>query len=515
MSPVVLPAPARTAPKEVQTDQVDFDVVVRWLRRRDPVRWALTGMIVVWSLVFIRLGVQRHQRFGTFSFDLAIYDQGIWLLSRLKTPFVTIKGLHLFGHHMNPGLILLAPFYRLGAGPVFLLVVQVAAQASGAVAIYLLARDRLGERWLAVGLAGALLLNPTYQYLTWEFFHPDALAIAPLLFAYWAAREKRWGWFALAAVLAVACKEDVAPAVAVVGLLIWARGEKRIGMIVAGASAAWFVVATRVFMPHFLHGLNPFYDTYFGDFGSSAGEVVRNIATDPGKAIGVATRRDRVSYYRMMLAPVGFVALAAPGTLMVAAPMLAINALTTFPYAREIRYHYSALVVAGVMLATVEGVARVGVNPGMRRFMVGLVAATALASTVAWGPSPLGVKYHSGIWPLGQEDRRNDVKRAALKLLPRDASVAGTYYFNTHIAHREKIYDFPEPWKAVNWGIKGERLHDPGGVDWLVLDRLLFNDYDKKLVAQLLAGQFTVRFDKNDIIVAQRTAPGGRIDITP
>ena len=63
--------------------------------------------------------------------------------------------------------------------------VQVAVQASGAIAVYLLACDLLEERWPAVALAVVLLLNPTYQFLTWEFFHPDALAIALLLFAYW------------------------------------------------------------------------------------------------------------------------------------------------------------------------------------------------------------------------------------------------------------------------------------------------------------------------------------------
>ncbi|HWI05156.1 MAG TPA: hypothetical protein VNT52_15200, partial [Acidimicrobiales bacterium] len=62
---MVLPAPAPTLPTEETTDQVDLDFLVQWLKRRDPVRWALAGMILVWSLVFIRLGWQRHVRFGT------------------------------------------------------------------------------------------------------------------------------------------------------------------------------------------------------------------------------------------------------------------------------------------------------------------------------------------------------------------------------------------------------------------------------------------------------------------
>ena len=57
------------------------------------------------------------------------------------------------------------------------------------------------------------------------------------------------------------------------------------------------------------NGIGPFYDSFFGEFGSSAGEVVTNVASDPGKAFDVATRPNRMSYYRMMLAPVAFLSL--------------------------------------------------------------------------------------------------------------------------------------------------------------------------------------------------------------
>src|ERR1043165_6087083 len=49
----------------------------------------LGAMVVGWSVVFIVLGWIRHERFATFSFDLGIYDQAIWLLSRFRDPFVT------------------------------------------------------------------------------------------------------------------------------------------------------------------------------------------------------------------------------------------------------------------------------------------------------------------------------------------------------------------------------------------------------------------------------------------
>lgn len=483
--------------------------VGEWVRQQDPVSWVLAGAILVWSLVFVYLGWIRHTRYGTFAFDLGIYDQGTYLLSRLEEPFVTVRGLHLFGHHANFILVLFAPFYRLGiGGPIFLLVVQVAAQASGAVAIYLLAKERLADRWLAVVLGVVLLLHPSFQLQVLHFFHPDSLAIGPVLFAYWAARTERWRWFTVAAILAVACKEDVALVMAVLGGLVFVRGNRRVGVTTVACSIGYYLLATRILMPEFLGGLKPFYDSFFGEFGESPGEVARNVIANPSQAFNVATESDRLSYYRMMFAPVVFLPLAALPTLLVAAPMMLVIALTTWPYAREIQYHYSSLVLAGVILATVEGIASVTQNRGTRRFLVGLVAATSLAATVAWGASPISTKYRSGIWPLERE-ARVDTKEAAASLIPEGASVSAMYYFVPQLSHRERIYVFPVPWKPSNWAVTGENLHDPAEVDWLVLDQRLLSEDDEALASRLLGDEFIVRFDQDAIVVAERTrAPG-------
>ncbi len=505
MSPVALPAPARTPTPEVGGDYTDLDPLIRWLKKRDPVRWTLFGMIAVWSAVFIALGVRRHTQYATFGFDLGIYDQGIWLLSRFRDPFVTVRGLDLFGHHTNFILILLVPFYWLGAGPIFLLVVQVAAQGLGAVAVYLLARDRLEARWPAVAVASTLLLHPTYQFHVWEWFHPDVIAIPAVLFAYWAARSKRWRWFIVAAVVAALCKEDVALALVMIGVLVAVRGERRIGAIVAAVSAAWFLVCTRMLLPYF-NGIGPFYDSFFGEFGRSPTEVAGHVLSHPGDFVEVATEPDRMDYYRKLLAPMAFLPLLAIPTLFIGLPMVGVNILSTLPYLRDFKYHWSALVLAGVVLATVEAIAWMARNPTVRAFVIGLVVATSFASTVAWGPSPLSTQYRSGWWPLAS-DSRLAVKQAAVAMVPDDAATSAIYLFVPQMAHRVKIYEFPVPWRPINWAVDGENLDDPAGVEWLLLDRQLLDAADRTFVDGLLAHEFAVRFDKSDIVVAERVNP--------
>jgi len=466
--------------------------------------------VVWWSYEFIRLPMLRHDRFGTFGFDLAIYDQGAWLLSRFKDPFVTIRGLELFGHHASLFLLLFVPFYWLGAGPIFLLVAQVLSQASGAIAIFLLARHLLKSRWAALALGAALLLNPTYQWLTWEFFHPDAFGIGPLLFAYWAARTKRWRWFAVAAVLAVLCKEDFALAIAVLGVGVALRGDRQRGLIVAAASTAYFFFATRVLIP-VENGIGPFYDSFFGKLGNSPTQVVFNSIRHPTQTWNFASARDRKSWYWKMLAPWAFIPLLDLRVLAIALPTILINILSSFPYTRDYRLHYSAIVVSVCAITTVEAVAWVSRRSKERlatqASMVSVVFVVALICSVAWGCAPYSRGYRDGVWPL-QFDPRVALKEQAVRMVPSSAATSAAYNIDTHMAHRQRIYEFPVPWCNINWGVRGEHLDDPANVQYLLLDRtLITSPRDNALLADLLSSEFHILWQSDDLLVAKRIHP--------
>ena len=57
--------------------------------RRLPVpdsSFLLGGMMALFAGTFVWLAWLTHARFGTFGFDLGIFDQGVWLLSRSRIP---------------------------------------------------------------------------------------------------------------------------------------------------------------------------------------------------------------------------------------------------------------------------------------------------------------------------------------------------------------------------------------------------------------------------------------------
>ena len=85
-------------------------VAVDRLRRIHPAAWLSLLGVVVFAVVFGRLGVQHHRNFGTWAYDMGIYDQGFWLVSQGGQSFVTVRGLEFWGHHVNLVVLLFVPF---------------------------------------------------------------------------------------------------------------------------------------------------------------------------------------------------------------------------------------------------------------------------------------------------------------------------------------------------------------------------------------------------------------------
>ena len=82
-----------------------------------PSAWCVLLGALIFAVVFGRLGVQHHRNFGTWSFDMGIYDQAFWLVSRGKS-WITVRGIDVWGHHVNLIAFAFVPFYWLGAGPI-------------------------------------------------------------------------------------------------------------------------------------------------------------------------------------------------------------------------------------------------------------------------------------------------------------------------------------------------------------------------------------------------------------
>ena len=539
-----------------------FDAVGRFVERvfRDPfpALLVLAGMLL-FSMVFAWAHIQNHRAFATYSFDTGIYDQAVWALGHEGNPFMTVRGLHVHGHHVNLILYLLVPVSWLGGGAPAFLVIQTLVFAAGAWPVYLIGRKILarpptlvvsagpgrrsasglrgaaidGSRagpetatataMMACALALAYLLSPVIQWINQSHWHPEAFSGTAFLWAWWFAINKRWRAYGVAVVLVLATREEMALAVTMLGVVLliehrrslwtdfFTNRERRADVMPAVftifAGVSWFLIATKVIIPAFNDGRPPyFFKTFFGTFGGSAGSIVRTAVTDPGLVVSTVIKPDRVRYLRDLGLPTLFVFVLSPLHCLMMLPSLASNLLTDNTYAREIKYQYAAVLVGPMWIATLHGVAQVSRYRTWLKRLVIAVFVASLITNINYSPSPLSKASKNGTWST--PSARSAAQQAAVDMVPKNVGVAATYFLLTHLDQRKDVYDWPNPFKPSYWGnydpVKPTPNPDPARVSWIVADRMTMDDEGLALVASLTApgGRFEIYYDQADIVVA-------------
>lgn len=474
--------------------------------------------IAMFSVLFGTLAVVNHRNFGTWAYDAAIYDQAIWLVSRGQETFMSVRGMDVWGHHLNLVFFLFAPAYWLGAGPEFLYIVQNFVIALAALPIYLVAKQRFQRPSVGLLFAFAYLMYAPVQWISWINFHPEALCIAPFMFAWWFAMNKRWRWYFVSLFCVVMMREDAALAVIMLGVVLavtgWHSETRASDLRVAGGTVAfgalWYAIATQLVIPHFNDGSQAFYLEYFyGEWGGSLGGIARNVIRHPDRVIDMAMKPDRLDFYYKLGLPLGGFAILSPLHLLMAGPQMLASVIGAQPYARQILYQYPSIMIAPIVIASIEGAHFLWRRLRFMRWglYVWLIAA-AYISNVAWSNSPIG----NGFVVWAQDNPRREVFEEALDLVPGDAVVASTYNVGPHLSHREDSYDWPNPFWPAYWGNNDcARFPSASVVEYLVMDMGLFppGDINRTFVDALIAeDQFDVIFDDEQILVAKRVTPG-------
>ena len=264
----------------------------------------------------------------------------------------------------------------------------------------------------------------------------------------------------------------------------------------------WYVIATKFVIPHFNRGMQPFYIEYFySNYGKDVPTIVETMLRHPNRVISDATQPDRLRFYRDLALPLGGLPLVGPLALLMAVPQMLASVIGLSPYARSIHYQYTAMMIAPLLIAAIEGAPGVVAVQGHARHPPDLAVGCAYMTNVAWSPSPIGDAYN--VWARPTHARR-DARRvetgARRRFRHRDVHLAAA-----SVAPHQ-IYDWPNPWVPSYWGNDdGYRLPDPSTIDYIVLDQQQVGEAQKALVARLIApgGPYQVLFNVDDVLVAK------------
>ena len=410
----------------------------------------LIGLVLGYIAVFLTLVLMRYANYRGSEFDTAIFNQVIWLLARGKGAFSTIRGMNLFGDHMAPILFLLTPLYWLGGKAPALLTFQTVVLAVGAVPVYYLARDKIQSRWIAITLAATYLTYPAVQYVNLSDFHPEAIGLVCLLFAFLAIERKKFIWFYVLCGLAAICKEDMVLAVVVVGIVVYFLYDKRAGKWVTGVAFVYFLAAVFFLIPHFAPAGYQ-YSSRLGNFGKTPGEALKNFFLHPRRTFNILITRENLAYILELVLPVAFICFFAPVFLLPALPAFVINMISAFPPQHSIAYQYAAPIIPFVFIALIFGMKKLKKwTEGAfraRYVMAGVavvVILSSLATGVFFGPSPIAASFRAASYT---GDKHIEAMNNGIALIPANASVSAQTFLLAKLSSRRKIYQFPEPFR--------------------------------------------------------------------
>ena len=448
--------------------------------------WLATGLVallaVAFATFFIIYLTTRHNVYLTNAEDLGNMDQAIWntLHGRMlnqticntvnDTNCYSFSGITRFAIHFEPILFVVSLFYLIWPDPRMLQIIQTLVVASGAFPAFWLARLRLRNDLAGVGIAELYLLYPAQQFATISDFHAVTITAAFLLFTLYFMYTRRMVWLFVFAVLSMACKEEIPLVVAMFGLWsILFQQRWRSGLALTLLATGWAVVSFFI-IPHiFSPSGHSLVASRYASLGHTPLEIARTFLLHP---IGVLKQHvlehSHFFYLRLLLTPAGYLPVLAPWVLVLAAPSLAVNLLSSDSNMYSGTYQYNAEIVPVLIFATIEAMVLIlwlvqwGIGwlserkGGNSPVVMGTwrlrywVHGVLLAGLVGWVLlSVVKADYARGTMPFSQGVRwpvasaHTELAQHFIDMIPAEASVSAQSALVPHLSHRAHIYLFP------------------------------------------------------------------------
>jgi uncharacterized membrane protein len=470
---------------------------------RIPV-WTLVTIALLFSILFIADSIRIHDVLGTSAYDLGLFDQAFWLNSKLLSSFNTVRGMKIMGDHFSPIAYVFAPLYQIWPDIAWALAMQTLSVTMGGIILfYIVAHLLPGKPWLGLAVVAAYYLNPlVHNTLLWQY-HELVLASGLYMLLIWSYLKDRYRLYLVSMVLLLMCREDMPFTLAAFGVLAFIEKRGRYGWGAILLSVLWWILATRVAIPYF-NGIG-----YFRHTNGVLSTLFANIA-NPAFYFERLLDPHSIRYLLQVFLPIGLLGLFSPRYLIPALPTLATNVLVG-AYNVDIAYHYQVSIVPFLFWAAIMTIKKVDAKWAdiPRTALISTMAAVLLLGSF-WLFQSFSVVNVKAM-PQQYLDWKNTLpKREFLKNLNEEFGndgVAASDFLLPHLAHRQQIYLFPNPWQIHYWGVAGESPHHPNEIKHIVLDADVARQYARLYDYLIESGTFEKVTEKYGIVVLNRIKP--------
>jgi len=425
-----------------------------WLASRSWARHVPLLLVVAgglgYAIYFSYFTTLAHYNGHTRSYDLAIFDNLFWNIvhggSFLESsPAMGPDGSH-YGRHATLIAYLFAPLYALDPRAETLLIIQATLLGLAAIPLFAFARRRIGPAG-ATALAFLYLLYPPLHGSNLSDFH--FLTLAPFfVFAlvYAIESERRW-LIVLTTVVTLAVREDVALAVAILGVWqILERRRARLGVILLAVGGAYFALTKFVLMPMAEGGssFERIYQNLVPEGEQGLGWVVGTLLSNPFYGFVTMLTWQKLLYALQIMVPLLFLPLRRPLGILFVLPGLFLTLSSNHVPVISIAFQYTAFWTPYLFIACVVVLA--SQSSIDRRAWLAAILLTGIACSYQFGAILQRNTASGGFdspycFATTADDRMHREARGEIvALLPRDAAVAASETVVPHVSNRSRAY---------------------------------------------------------------------------
>ncbi|ABI45706.1 DUF2079 domain-containing protein [Synechococcus sp. CC9311] len=396
---------------------------------RTNVRSQLLASMVV-GLVWWLSSALRHLWLQSNGFDLGIYDQVAWQISRGLEPRSSMLGLHHMGNHGAWAFYLIGAAYYLWPSIQWLLASQAFSLALTALPLAALWRQALlPERlsWLPCLL---WWLQPQVFNTNLFDFHPEVWAMPAMASCIWCSRAQKPLPWVLCLLWLLGCRDGLALVVIGLGLAELAQRRWRWGFSAIGLGLGWILMLSEWLYP-LLNGPDqgPAALSRFSSLGDSIPSILLSSLQRPWVLVDVVPWLELPIYGLLLTLPTALFWRRRSLTVLLAAlPLVLVNLISSNAAQRNLVHHYNLPIAVIAVVAAIDGLKTSGCRMWpWRRLAWAAVCWAALAK-----PWFFGGNY------LSRLDQIADVNEA-LRLIPAESRVITTSHLAPQLTHRRQV----------------------------------------------------------------------------
>jgi len=424
----------------------------------------VTGIVVIFLLIFSSISLVNHFLFRTAALDLGMFNQALYCFSHLKMNYFTLdiadppRNLTYFADHFSLITLLYSPLYYV-FGTYTLLLVQIGAILLGGIAVFQYSKKHCNFSFVPYfNLIQFYCIWGVYTALAFDF-HNNVIAamLLPWLLLSWDKNNMKS--FIIFVFLMLITKESTGLWLffILIGMLFKYterdKKDKLILIILSGVSLIYFLAVVELIMPSISHNYSTFQFERYSKYGNSALSIFYNLISNPLEIVNILfngnsdmeSQIKRELHYAVLLSG-GFAFVFRPYYLIYLIPIYAFKFLTDNINFYGIAGQYSIEFVPIISFALCDWL-----NNYKRKSLVLILGIISVVSTLC-------MTYHliedSKIWmdrvkikfyeaEHYKEKFNIDEIQSELDKVPDKEIICVNSFLAPHLSNREKIYMFP------------------------------------------------------------------------